>query len=163
MSNSPTVSLIAGIDKNFLIGNGDKLPWHIPADLKYFKARTLGKTIVMGKTTFESIGKALPGRSNIVLAHETDYTAPGATIVHSIAEVLARGEKEIMIIGGASVYRAFLPHANRLYLTHIDHTFEGDVFFPKIDFSKWHKISEIKKELGDDTEYPLLFCMYERL
>ena len=124
--------------ENKVIGNKNALPWHLPADFKYFKENTLGKTIVMGLNTFKSIGeKPLPGRKNIILNNNTGYVPPeGCFVAHSIDELLemTKDDPEVMICGGASVYKQFLALAQRLYLTFIHQSFDGDTYFPEVDF-----------------------------
>ena len=139
------ISLIAGVDKNFLIGNNNTLPWgRIPADMKYFKETTTGKTIVMGRKTFASIGKALPNRENLILTRDAGFQAENCTVINSTDEVLKINtpDKEIFIIGGAEIYKIFLPYADRLYLTFIDGEFTGDTYFPVTDLAGWKKVKE---------------------
>ncbi|MCZ6559577.1 MAG: type 3 dihydrofolate reductase, partial [Gammaproteobacteria bacterium] len=133
------ISLILAMGRNRVIGRDNQLPWHLPADLAHFKATTMGKPILMGRKTWESIGKALPGRKNIVLTGQAGYTTDGATVVNSIDEAIAACEsaEELMVIGGAGVYQAFLPRAQKIYLTQIDNDIEGDTFFPQLDEQEW--------------------------
>jgi dihydrofolate reductase len=130
------ISLIAAMGENRVIGVDNRMPWHLSADLKRFRQITLGKPILMGRRTHESIGKPLPGRENIVLTRDSAYQSPGCTLVHNRDQaVRAAGDApELMVIGGAGLYQEFLPLADRLYLTLIQHTFEGDTFFPTIDW-----------------------------
>ncbi|MDX1687598.1 MAG: dihydrofolate reductase, partial [Candidatus Promineifilaceae bacterium] len=109
------ISLIAALDRNGVIGDDGRIPWRLPADLKYFKRVTMGKPLIMGRKTYESIGRPLPGRQNIVLTRQRDYRAPGCTVVHSLEEALAAAgdAEEVMVAGGGSVYRQFLPRADR--------------------------------------------------
>lgn len=160
------VSLIAAIGQNRVIGIGNKLPWHIPEDLRRFKQLTLGKPVIMGRKTWESIGKPLPHRVNIILTGRKDWQLASAEIAHDIDEALtlARstcGEQtEAMVIGGEQIYRLFLPHATRLYLTEVDSSVEGDTFFPEIDFSMWRPVS-----IGDwmtSGTWRYRFLLYER-
>src|SRR3989338_76457 len=127
------ISIIAAIARNGVIGNKGQLPWHLSEDLKHFKATTMGHPILMGRKTFESIGKALPGRENIVLTTDRNFKVAGVTILHNWKEVLARRDEELFVIGGSKIYTLALPHANKLYLTQIDQDFEGDTYFPTID------------------------------
>jgi len=126
------ISLIVAMDRRGVIGANGGLPWHLPADLKHFKAVTMGKPIVMGRKTHESIGRVLPGRENIVLTRDRNYAAPGCTVLRSVEEVLAhcRPATEIMVMGGAELYAQFLPRADRVYLTQIHADVDGDTFFP---------------------------------
>lgn len=137
------LSLIAAMDTHRVIGRKNQLPWHLPADLKHFKTITMGKPIVMGRKTFESIGKALPGRKNIVISHNSEFYAPDCLVKTSLVQVLdhLKYENEIMIIGGASLFQEALPLAQRMYLTFIHHSFEGDTFFPEWNKDEWREIS----------------------
>ncbi len=146
------ISLIAAIGENNVIGNRGQLPWHLPADMRHFRALTLGKPVIMGRITHESIGKALSGRKNIVLARGPSYRAVGCTVARSVDEALAEVGKreEGMVIGGAEVYRQFLPRADRMYLTLVHHTFVGDVFFPAYDISAWNIVS--REDYAPDSE-----------
>jgi len=158
------ISLIVAVDKNFLIGNKNALPWgKIPADMKHFREKTLGKTIIMGRKTFESIGKALLDRHNIILTRDNTFKNVGITIVHTISEILKMPkDQEIMIIGGASVYKEFLPHASTIYMTEIEGEFEGDTYFPSLDFSMWNKTQEKTQELDEKNPYHLNFITLTR-
>ena len=137
------VSIIVAKSENNVIGSNGQLPWHLSEDLKKFKSITMGKPMIMGRNTFESIGKALPGRKNIILTRNLNYSAENVFIVNTIEKAIeACGEhKEIMIIGGGEIYKAFLGITNRLYLTNVDIEIEGDVFFPEINLSHWNLIS----------------------
>ncbi len=160
-----TISIISALAKNRTIGKRNALPWYLPADLKHFKETTLNKTIVMGLNTFKSIGeRALPNRKSIVLS-DVDYkVAEGIFLVKSIDEVLemTKGEEEVMICGGAMVYQQFLPLADRLYLTYIDHDFEGDIFFPEFNESEWQEVSRENHQPDEKNLYPYSFVILER-
>lgn len=147
MSAGPVISIIVAMDRNRLIGSGGSLPWHLPADLRYFKQTTMGKPVIMGRKTHQSIGKPLPGRLNIVVTRDREYPAPGCTVASSIDEAIdaAPDTEEIMIIGGAELYRQALPRAGRIYLTRIDAEFEGDIWFPQFDWNEWR--------VGEETEF----------
>lgn len=140
------ISLIAALSENNVIGKDNKLPWHLPEDLKYFKMKTLGKPVIMGRKTLASMNyKPLKERKNIVLTRSDDFTIEGCFIVHSIDEALLEAkenEEEVMVIGGSEIFKLFLPMATRLYLTRVHQTLEGDSFFPTISWSEWEKISE---------------------
>ena len=155
------ISLIAALGKNRVIGNENKLIWNIPEDMKHFRQLTSGKSIIMGRKTFESIGKPLPNRTNIIITRDKTYRADGCVVVHSSEEALsaAKGSEEIMVIGGAQIYAEFLPRAHRMYLTLIDHDFEGDAYFPKYNDGKW-KI--IHKEDHEDDGLNYSFVDLER-
>ena len=143
------ISIIVAKSSNNVIGNEGNLPWHIPEDLKNFKSLTMGKPMIMGRSTFESIGKALPGRKNIVMTRDKKYQANDISVAHNLEEalIMCDGAREIMIIGGGEIYKLFFGMVNRIYLTNVEKHIDGDVFFPDIDLSKWKMI---RKE-----EYPL--------
>ena len=127
------ISIIVAMADKRVIGHDNRLPWHLPADLKHFKATTMGKPIIMGRKTWESIGRPLPGRTNIVVTRDPRYTADGCVVVHSIDAALqaCSGNEEVMVIGGAEFYRQVLPEASTLYLTLVHDEFEGDALFPE--------------------------------
>ena len=158
------ISIIAGMDKNRLIGQGNRLPWRLPADMKHFRRYTLGKPVLMGRKTFESIGKPLPKRTNIILTRDLDYQADGCIVRHSIEEALktASGCEEIMIIGGASIYELFLPCADRLYLTYIHDCFEGDVYFPVFDMADWQEVKRVDCQPDEKNPHPYSFLFLHR-
>ena len=147
------ISLIVAVAENGVIGRNGELPWHIPADLKHFKTTTMGKPLIMGRKTFESIGKPLPGRTSIVITRRDDFAPDGAPggviIVHSWAAALEAakpvlketGENEVMVIGGAEIYALALPQADRLYLTELRTAIDGDTFFPEINRADWRETS----------------------
>lgn len=158
------ISIIVAMADNMIIGDKNSLPWKLPADMEYFKKNTLGKPIIMGAKTFESIGKALPGRKNIILSFDKDYKAEGCIIATSIEQALEEVEEneEVMIAGGASVYKQFLPLANRLYLTFIHHDFKGDAYFPKFDINQWKEIKRVDNEADEKNIYSYSFVVLER-
>lgn len=157
------ISLIAAVSKNQVIGVSGKLPWYIPEDLRHFRRITLGKSIVMGRKTCDSIGQALPHRKNIVLTHNLHYVAGGCTIVHTPEEaILESDSNEVIIIGGAEVYRAFLPKITRCYLTLVHSTFSGDAFFPELDRNIWHEIEREDIEKGPKSGLGYSFIVLER-
>ena len=151
------ISIIVAKSRNNVIGSEGNLPWHIPEDLKKFKSITMGKPMIMGRSTFESIGKALPGRKNIVMTRDKGYQAYGISVAHSLEEalILCEQAREIMIIGGGEIYKLFFGIVNRLYLTNVEKHIDGDVFFPKIDLSKWRIIR--KEEYPMNTERKIGF------
>jgi dihydrofolate reductase len=163
-----TISLIAACSKNRVIGDGDKIPWHIPEDFKYFKEKTLGKPIIMGRATFESIhamkgsnphsGPALPKRKNVIVTRNQEYQPENCITCHSleaaIEKALVEPVDEIMIIGGGTIYEQALPFAKRVYLTEIDKNYEGDVFFPELG-DEWELTSS-------DPQGGYSFNIYER-
>lgn len=132
------IKLICAMDLHHGIGLNGKMPWHFPEDLKHFKILTLNHTVLMGRKTFESIGKALPDRKNIILTHQPEYNQPDCITVHSLEEALNM-DKDLFIIGGQNLFKQTLPIADELYLTEIHETFEADTFFPQFDASLYHK------------------------
>ncbi len=158
------ISIIAGMDKNRLIGQGNRLPWRLPADMKHFRRHTLGKPVLMGRKTFDSIGKPLPKRTNIILTHDRHYRAEGCIVTHSIEEALdtVGSCEELMVIGGASIYKLFLPRANRLYLTHIHDCFQGDVYFPAFDPTDWQEVKRVDRQPDEKNPHPYSFLFLHR-
>lgn len=157
------ITLVVARARNGVIGNKGALPWHLPADLKRFKAITIGKPVVMGRKTFESIGKPLPGRQNIVLTRQTGWTAQGVTVVPNLAEAIAaagldpRVRGHIMIIGGAEIYALALPIATRVELTEVDAEPEGDTILPPFDPARWAEVArETHPALGDTPGYDFI-------
>lgn len=136
-----TISIIAAMDNNNGIGKNNTLPWLIPEDLRYFKEKTKGKIVVMGRKTFESIGKPLPNRHNVILTQQIDYIHPSTYSLFDIEDILEINKgisnNEIFIIGGAEIYRQFMDYAEKLYITKIDYEFECDTFFPEINLDRW--------------------------
>ncbi len=157
-------SLIVAMGKNRVIGVGNELPWHLPADLKYFKAITMGKPIIMGRKTFESIGRPLPGRQNIVITRNEDWYYDSVECASSIeeAQTLAVGVNEIMIIGGAQIYEAALSFCDRLYITEVDIDKQGDAYFPDIDRANWIENSRESHAATRDTP-AYAFTVLDRL
>jgi len=161
------ISLIAAIGKNRVIGNKGRLPWHMPSDLKYYRNKIKGKTVIMGRKTFESMGnKPLPNRPNIIITRDQNYKIEDAIVVHSLKEAIREAEKygieEVMVIGGSEIYRLFLPIAKRIYLTSIEGVFEGDAFFPEYDITEWKEVSYEEHERDRDNPYDYRFVVLER-
>ena len=164
------ISIIAAIGNNRVIGNKNHLPWNLPADMEHFQKLTRGKPIVMGSLTLESIGKTLPGRDNIVLTRDPNYKAPGCRIAYSLQEALLLAEdsplckrtKEVMICGGASIYKQYLPRADRMYLTTIEGDFEGDAFFPEFNMEEWEEKERIFYGADENNPYKHSFSTLER-
>ena len=158
--------MISAVAENRVIGNKNSLPWHLPADFKYFKENTLNKTIVMGLNTFKSIEeKPLPDRKNIILNNDPSYKAPeGCFVAKSIDELLeiVKDEQEVMICGGAFVYKQFLPLAQRLYLTQIHQSFEGDTYFPEINLEEWKEVKRIDCKADEKNKYDFSFVVLEK-
>ncbi|WP_175987441.1 DfrD/DfrG/DfrK family trimethoprim-resistant dihydrofolate reductase [Bacillus sp. Marseille-Q1617] len=158
------VSLIAAMDENRVIGKDNDIPWRIPKDWEYVKEVTQGHPIILGRKNLESIGRALPNRRNIVLTRDENYTFQGCEMAHSADEVfeLCKHEKEMFIFGGEQIYELFLPYVEKMYITKIHHAFEGDTFFPEIDYSEWNEVS-VKKGITDEKNpYIYYFHVYER-
>jgi len=158
------LSIIAAMDRNRLIGADNQLPWHLPADLHFFKRTTLGKPILMGRKTFDSIGRPLPGRRNVIISRNPNYQAAGCDVVHSIEEALklVRESEEVMLIGGATLYEQALPLAQRLYLTLIDAEFEGDAWFPNYpQLGNWQEISHEKQQADEKNRLDYAFVILE--
>ncbi|NKB19653.1 MAG: hypothetical protein GKS01_03820 [Alphaproteobacteria bacterium] len=164
------LSLIVAVAENGVIGRDNDLPWKLSGDLKRFKTVTMGKPIVMGRKTFESIGRPLPGRANIVMTRDSDFSADGINVVHDIASAVAVGEnaakesgvEEIMVIGGANIYAATLAAADRLYVTEVHSVIEGDVRFPDIDNEIWTEISREHRKASPGETCDYSFVQYDR-
>ena len=159
------ISLIAAMAENHVIGRNNQLPWRLPADLKRFKALTMGKPIVMGRKTWESLGRPLPGRTNIVITRDIGYQAEGCVVVHSIDQALevAAGSDEVMVIGGAKLYQQMLDRADRLYLTLVKSDVEGDTWFPEFDLTQWHEVQREAHSRDDKNEFDYEFVLLERV
>ena len=163
MLGSVKVAMIAAVAENNAIGINNKMPWYLPGDLRYFKAVTMGKPIIMGRKTFDSLRKPLPGRTNIVITRDESWHHDGVKVVHSLDDALSlaedialiNGNEEIMVIGGEQIYRQALPGADRLYLTRVYQSFEGDAFFPEIDESDW--VETAREDLQSEDDEPLTY------
>jgi len=158
------ISLIWAQDKNGLIGRGGQLPWRLPADMVWFKKNTMGKVILMGRKTFDSIGRPLAGRTNIVITSQ-NIEIDGCDVVHSLNEAIAVADKreELMVMGGAQIYKLALPQANRLYITQIHAAFKGETYFPVLDTSEWRETFHENHEPDEKNIYPYSFRIMERL
>ncbi|WP_047152108.1 dihydrofolate reductase [Aneurinibacillus tyrosinisolvens] len=157
------ISIVVAMDQNRVIGKDNRLPWHLPADLAYFKAVTIGHVIVMGRKTYEAIGKPLPGRENVVLTRDQAYEAEGCIIVHSVGEALSAFDgKQIDVIGGAQIIAQFLPYTDTIYLTLIEESFEGDTFFPEISEEEWKLVSRKAGIKDEKNPYTYYFLVYKR-
>lgn len=159
------ISAIWAQTKNGVIGKNNRIPWHLPDDLKYFKRTTLGHHVITGRKNFESVGKPLPGRTNIIVTRNRDYAISLCPVVHSVEEALSlafeEGEKEVFIVGGGEIYRAALPYLHRLYMTLIDTELEGDVYFPEINWSKWAIIGQEDHPADEKHQYSFSFKVFE--
>lgn len=166
----PLLSLIVAVAENGCIGVDNKLPWYLPEDLRFFKRATTGKPIVMGRNTFESLGKPLPNRTNIVITRNPGFSAPaGVKIVHSLAEAIRVGEAvahidggdEIVVIGGAQIYAEALPQIDRMYITEVQKTVAGDAFFPAWDKTQWREVAR-EPQFYEPAQTHYSFVVYER-
>ncbi|BBI33689.1 dihydrofolate reductase [Cohnella abietis] len=158
-----TITLIAAVASNGVIGNNNNLPWRLPADMKYFKNNTIGKPVLMGRKTFESLSSPLKDRINVILSRTMEEAPEGCELVRSIPEALERyGDGELMVIGGAEIYEQMLNVANKLLLTEIGQAYEGDAYFPSFDSEIWSLSSRIMGEQDEKNQIPYSFCVYER-
>lgn len=159
------ISIIAAVGNKRALGFKNQLPWKLPADLEYFRFMSQGKPIVMGEKTFESIGKPLPHRQNIVLSRNPDFKVPGCLVASSIEEALklAEDSEELMVGGGATIYQQFLPLADKMYLTFIHHNFEADVFFPEYDLAQWKEVSREDHLADEKNPYDYSFVVLARV
>ncbi len=148
-----------------MIGVRNTLPWRLPADLKHFRLITSGHHVIMGRRNYESIGKPLPDRTNIVISRNIGYQAPGCLVVHSIEDAFttARNDPEIFVIGGAEIYRQALARANRLYLTQVHADISGDTYFPEFDRSQWHEVSRESHSADEKNQHAYTFLVYDRV
>jgi len=164
------IVLIAAFAQNRVVGINNTLPWHLPEDLKYFKRTTSGKAIIMGRKTYDSIGRPLPNRTNIVISRNSDFQAEGVRVVASLEAAIELAKEvnfindvqEVMIIGGASIYEAALPIADRLYLTHVHAEIEGDAYFPEVNFKQWVEVSREDYQASDKNPYDYSFVVYDK-
>ncbi|GED72339.1 dihydrofolate reductase [Brevibacillus reuszeri] len=162
------ISIIVAHDRNRLVGKDNSLPWSIPNDLQYFKQLTTTKIVIMGRKTYESLGRPLHNRTNIILTSNPDYQAEGCDVYNSIEPILeeckshAEAGEEVFVIGGSSIYKQFLPYIDRLYITEIDHEFVGDTHFPEIDMSEWKHISNAKGVKDNKNPYDYYFKIYDK-
>ena len=179
------IFLIVAVAENGVIGKNNSLPWHLPADMKYFRDVTMGHCVIMGRKNYDSIPlkyRPLEGRTNIVVTRQKGFKAEKCIVVNSIEEALkeakereertlklenqqhplGRGATEVFIIGGADIYKQTIEAADKLYVTHINHRFEGDAFFPKIDSNRWKKIMQTDMQPDEKNKFPFSFCTYEK-
>tara|TARA_R110002167_G_scaffold318347_1_gene523969 strand:- start:134 stop:625 length:492 start_codon:yes stop_codon:yes gene_type:complete len=163
--------MIWAMSRNRTIGRNNALPWHLPEDMKYFKRVTMGKPIIMGRKTWESIGRPLPGRSNIVITRDPSYTAEGVKIVRTLEEAISLAEsialidgaEEAVVIGGAQIYALALPLADRLYMTQVHAEVEGDAFFPQFDLTQWNELGREDFSAAGPNPYDYSFVVLDRL
>lgn len=168
--HQPQLSLVVAMAANYTIGRDNQLPWRLPKDLAYFKRVTMGHPIVMGRKTFESIGRALPGRQNIVVTHQPGWSAQGVDVAHSLQQALAlagsganaAGVSQVMLIGGAQLFAQALPQAQRLYLTWVHAEVQGDTFFPQVDFGQWREVEREDCFADASNPFDYSFVVYDR-
>ena len=160
-----TVSIIVAMAENGVIGRDMDLPWHISADLKRFKALTMGHHIVMGRKTFESIGRLLPGRTTVIVTRQSDYQVDGAVIVNSLgaAQAAATDDSELFIIGGGQIYEIALPLADRLHVTRVHTEVDGDTSFPAVDWDQWELVSAERHGADEKNDHDFTFESYQRV
>lgn len=159
------LSLCVAMDQNRLIGCGNTLPWYLPADLKHFRALTMGKPVIMGRKTYESIGHPLPGRYNIILTHNPYLTFPGCQVLHQLDEVLALSQQypESIVIGGAAIYETFLPKIQRMYITWVHTHSKGDTYFPDYPVEQWQLIEKKDYPANSHNAHPYSFTVLTRV
>jgi dihydrofolate reductase len=158
------ISVIVAVAENGVIGSGNRMLWHIAEDFQMFRRVTLGHPVVMGRKTFESLGRALPGRTNVVISRNPEFYADDVTVARSLDEALAQftDTEEVFVIGGGEIYRQAMPLADRLYLTRVGADYEGDTRFPEWNPAEWTLISTEHHPRGKDFHYPFEFLVYER-
>lgn len=160
----PRVSILVAMTRNRTIGVNNTLPWRCPDDLKRFKALTMGHHIIMGRKTYESIGKPLPGRTSVVVTHNVNYSVPGVIVVNSLEAAIAAcgSDEEIFVIGGAELYRQAIAFADRIYLTEIDADISGDAHFTELDRKLWQETGRVSHTPDEKNAYPYHFVVYDR-
>jgi len=160
-----SLSIIVAIDENYSIGKNNQLPWHLPADLKYFKTVTSGHTIIMGRKTYESMGKALPNRRNIVVSRQKDLHVADAELVHSLEEAtkLCDSGEEAFIIGGSEIFKQALPLISCMYITRIQHQFDADTYLEGINWEEWEEVSRDDREPDEKNPYTYSFLKYQKV
>ncbi|MHB1922533.1 MAG: dihydrofolate reductase [Chitinophagaceae bacterium] len=161
------LSAIAAVSENQVIGNHNELPWKLPEDLKYFKNRTWGMPVIMGRKTFESVGTPRPGRKHIVTTSQATWKHPGVTVVHNLEEALAAAKKEetqeVFITGGSQVFQEAFPILNRIYLTRIYEAFVGDSYFPVLTNAEWNMVQQDRREADEKNQFSYSFQIWERI
>ncbi|WP_151736313.1 dihydrofolate reductase ['Paenibacillus yunnanensis' Narsing Rao et al. 2020] len=160
-----SISMIWAMARNGVIGKDNDMPWHLPRDFDYFKRETLGKRMLMGRKTWDSLGgKPLRGRTSIVITRDRSFAPEGARVIHTLEEALAEGRKddELMVIGGAEIYKMMLPYADKLLVTRIDEDFPGETVFPEVDWSQWREVSNVPGIRDEQNPHDYRFYVYER-
>jgi dihydrofolate reductase len=165
VSGDVEIAIVVAMADNRVIGRDNRLPWHLPADLRHFRQVTVGKPVLMGRKTHESIGRPLPERTNIVVTRDRSYEAPGCVVVHSIESAIeaAGGHEEVMLIGGTDLYRQLLPKADRIYMTLVHAAFEGDARFPELDEREWREVERMDCAPDEKNPWPYSFIRLERV
>ncbi len=163
------ISLIVAVSENNVIGKDNSLPWHLPADVKFFRDTTMGHCVIMGRKNYDSIPvkyRPLDGRTNIVVTRQKDFKAEKCVVVHSVGDAIKeaskKGETEAFIIGGADIYRQTIDNADRVYYTKIHHSFDGDAFFPEIDAKRWKLTKQTDVQPDAKNKFPFSICVYEK-
>jgi dihydrofolate reductase len=158
------LSIIVAVSENNVIGKDNDLIWKLPRDMKHFKETTTGHCIIMGRKTFESNGRPLPNRTNIIITRDKDFKAEGCVVVHSLEDAIkeAKDDSEAFIIGGGVIYELTMPIVDRIYLTKIHHSFEGDTFFPELNMNEWNIIEERFFEPDEKNEYPFTILTLDK-
>jgi dihydrofolate reductase len=159
------LTAVVAATENDVIGRGNAMPWHLPADLRHFKEITLGHPVLMGRRTFEAIGRPLPGRRNLVLSRSRDFVVPGVEVVHDVDEAIAKAgdAPELMIIGGAALYALALPRTGRVHLTRLHMSVEGDAYFPALPEAQWREVSRSPRRPADERNAcDMTFLVLER-
>jgi len=158
------ISIIVAVAENNVIGKDNNLIWHLPKDLKHFKETTTGHFIIMGRKTFESNGRPLPNRTNVIITKDKNYQAEGCVILHSLEDAIniAKNDSEVFIIGGGEIYKQAMPIADRIYLTKVHHLFDGDTFFPEINMKDWTEVSRKDFESDEKNKYAFSILILER-
>jgi dihydrofolate reductase len=164
MKDKPSIAMIVAMSENRVIGKNNALPWHLPADLAFFKKTTLGHPVIMGRKTYQSIGRLLPGRRNLILTRDASFHIDNADIFSSVSEAIAScsNSDKLFIIGGAELFTSTLDIVNDLYITIIHADIEGDTFFPTIDLNQWHQVSSETYPQDDKNAYSMSFIHYQR-
>ncbi|SEA63528.1 dihydrofolate reductase [Thalassobacillus cyri] len=161
------ISLLFAMDRNHVMGKDNDLPWHLPNDLKFFKEKTIGHTIIMGRKTYESFNRPLPKRENVILTRDETYQQPGCKIIHDISEIQRWNEEnpdtEWFVIGGSVLFEQILDQADRMYMTYIDETFQGDTYFPEYQEDEWELTHEEKGVKDEKNPYDYYFRTYDRV
>ncbi|WP_182199367.1 dihydrofolate reductase [Paraliobacillus salinarum] len=161
------ISFMFAMDKNQVIGHEQWMPWNLPRDLQHFKKKTLNHTIVMGRKTFESFNKPLPKRENVIITRDESYEREGCTVIHSIETLLdwnkTHPDKEYFVIGGGEIFKQLLPYADRMYMTYINETFEGDTFFPSYDETEWTLMDKEQGIQDENNPHEYYFLQYDRV